>query len=293
MVLTEMWLKLPSSGYRTNILQFFQSEHPIPALALLSQANSGLRWEKTNNINLGLDFSIFRNISGSFEYYRKKSTDLLANSQIDPSKGGSFAVVNQASVQNDGVEFNLNGTWINKRNFSWNTGLVMAYNTNKVLQYYSPDPVLRSRIIGRPLSAIFNYQQAGIDADGEMLITDKNGITQKITPALVTDNLSYAGSRIPMFNMGLSNRVDIGRFYLYAMVNYFGGMRTPLPIPDATAVRPLEGVNNYWKAPGDETNPDILPKQRYLYTSLLGRSDKYTVKRRIFYIRRCYRFLQF
>jgi len=256
---------------------YFNQNNPIPALSLLSQANSGLRWEKTNNINLGLDFSIFRNISGSFEYYRKKSTDLLANSQIDPSKGGSFAVVNQASVQNDGLEFNLNGTWISKRKFSWNTGLVMAYNANKVLQYYSPDPALRSRIIGRPLSAMFNYHHAGIDADGEMLITDKNGVTQKFTPELFTDNLSYAGSRIPMFNMGLSNRVDIGRFYFYAMVNYFGGMRAELPVPDVTAVRPLEGVNNYWKAPGDEANADILPKQRYLYSSWLGRSDKYTV----------------
>lgn len=256
---------------------FFNQNNTIPALALLSQANSGLRWEKTNNINIGLDFSIFRNISGSFEYYRKKSTDLLANSQIDPSKGGSFAVVNQASVRNDGLEFNLNGTWINRKKFSWNTGLVMAYNANKVLQYYNPDPALRSRIIGRPLGAIFNYHHAGIDADGEMLITDKNGVTQKFTPTLFTDNLSYAGSRIPTFNMGISNRVDMGRVYVYAMINYFGGMRTELPVPDPTAVRPLEGVNNYWKTPGDEANPDVLPKLRYLYSSWLGRSDQYTV----------------
>jgi TonB-linked SusC/RagA family outer membrane protein len=256
---------------------YFNQDKPLLSLALLSHANSGLRWEKTNNINLGLDYSIFTNISGSFEYYRKKSTDLLATSQIDPSKGGSFATVNQASVQNTGLEFNLNANWITKRKFNWNTGLVMAHNENKVLKFYNVDPVLRSRIIGNPLGAVFNYHHAGLDADGEMLITDKNGVNQKFTPELFNESLVFAGNRVPSFNMGISNRFDIGRFYLYGMINYFGGMVTALPLPDATSVRPLEGVNNYWKAPGDEANPDFLPKQRYLYTSWLAQSDKYTV----------------
>lgn len=256
---------------------FFNQNNIIPSLTLMSHANSGLRWEKTNNINIGLDYSIFKNISGNVEYYRKKSTDLLATSQIDPSKGGSFATINQASVLNTGLELNLNANWITNRRFNWNSGIVMAHNENKVLRFYHVDPNLRERIIGRPLGAIFNYHHAGLDADGEMLITDKNGVNQKFTPELYNEAVVFAGNHIPSFNMGLSNRFDIGRFYLYGMVNYFGGMVTQLPIPDAGAVRPLVGVNNYWKAPDDEANPDLLPKQRYLYTSWLGRSDKYTV----------------
>ena len=256
---------------------FFDQNNPVRSFSLLSHANSGLRWEKTNNINIGLDYSIFKNITGNVEYYRKKSTDLLATSQIDPSKGGSFATINQASVQNTGLEFNLNANWITYRKFNWNSGLVMAHNENKVLQFYHVEPALRERTIGRPLGAIFNYHHAGLDADGEMLITDKNGVNQKFTPELYNEGILFAGNRIPAFNMGLSNRFDIGRFYLYAMVNYFGGMVTELPIPDAGAVRPIEGVNNFWKAPGDEANPDLLPKQRYIYTSWLARSDKYTV----------------
>ncbi|WP_165500488.1 SusC/RagA family TonB-linked outer membrane protein [Pedobacter psychroterrae] len=256
---------------------FFNQNNPVRSLFLLSHANSGLRWEKTNNINIGVDYSIFKNITGNVEYYRKKSTDLLATSQIDPSKGGSFATINQASVQNTGLEFNLNANWISHRKFNWNSGLVMAHNENKVLQFYHVEPALRARTIGRPLGAIFNYHHAGLDADGEMLITDKNGVNQKFTPELYNEGILFAGNRIPSFNMGLSNRFDIGRFCLYGMVNYFGGMVTELPIPDAGAVRPIEGVNNFWKAPGDEANPDLLPKQRYLYTSWLARSDKYTV----------------
>jgi TonB-linked SusC/RagA family outer membrane protein len=256
---------------------YFNQNNPVLSLALLSHANSGLRWEKTNNINLGLDYSIFRNITGNFEYYRKKSTDLLATSQIDPSKGGSFATVNQASVQNTGLELNLNANWIVKRKFTWNTGLVMAHNENKVLKFYHVDPIYRERIIGNPLGAVFDYHHAGLDADGEMLITDKNGVNQKFTPELYNESLVFAGNRIPSFNMGISNRFDIGRFYLYGMVNYFGGMVTALPLPDAASVRPLEGVNNYWKAPGDEANPNLLPKQRYLYTAWLAGSDKYII----------------
>lgn len=256
---------------------FFDQNNIIPSLTLLSHANSGLRWEKTNNLNIGLDYSIFKNISGNVEYYRKKSTDLLATSQIDPSKGGSFATINQASIQNIGLEFNLNASWISTRKFNWNSGIVMAHNENKVLKYYHVDPTQRAKVIGRPLGGVFNYHHAGLDADGEMLITDKDGVNQKFSPELYNQVASFAGNRIPSFNMGLSNRLDIGRFYLYGMVNYFGGMVTTLPIPDAGAVRPLEGVNDYWKVPGDEANPNFLPKQRYIYTSWLSSSDKYTV----------------
>src|SRR5690606_2835824 len=47
-----------------------------PALTRSSFANSSLRWEQTENTNLGLDFSIFKGIFGSLDFYNKKSTDL-------------------------------------------------------------------------------------------------------------------------------------------------------------------------------------------------------------------------
>lgn len=259
-------------------LNYFDHSQFIPSIELQSHANSGLRWEKTENINIGLDYTIFKRISGSIEYYEKRSTDLLANSQIDATKGASFAVVNQASIQNRGVEFNLNATWISNTRLGWNSGLVMSRNQNKITQFYHPDPNLRERVIGRPMGASFQMLYGGLDDKGEILIKNKKGELIPYGVQEGVDNQVYAGNSIPGFNLGLSNRIDIGRFYVYAMVNYFSDFLVFAPIPAATQVRPLNGVNNYWKQPGDEADPSKLPRQRYTFTPVLSSTDKYMVK---------------
>ncbi|MGN6421340.1 MAG: SusC/RagA family TonB-linked outer membrane protein, partial [Pseudobacter sp.] len=86
---------------------------------------------------------------------------------------------------------------------------------------------------------------------------------------------------IPVINLGLSNRVDIGNFYVYCMINYYGNFRVRVPVPSATDTRPLKGAGNYWKKPGDEMNPDILPdisnSSSIQYYFTLATTDRYTV----------------
>jgi hypothetical protein len=99
--------------------------------------------------------------------------------------------------------------------------------------------------------------------------------------AMINAAVDMAGSAIPVFNLGMSNRVDVGRFYAYCMLNYFSGFSVRVPVPDASAVRPLKGAGNYWKQPGDELNPDALPllssPSGYSHYYTLATSDKYTV----------------
>ncbi|MBS1564830.1 MAG: TonB-dependent receptor, partial [Bacteroidetes bacterium] len=109
----------------------------IPMLTVFSYANSGLRWEQSRNFNVGVNYQIFKGISGSIDYYIKKSTDVLATNQIDASRGAASALINQASIVNKGLELSLEADWISRRNFNWNTGLVFARNANKVLAVYN------------------------------------------------------------------------------------------------------------------------------------------------------------
>ncbi|MCR8668952.1 SusC/RagA family TonB-linked outer membrane protein [Aestuariibaculum sp. M13] len=258
-------------------------------LSLMSPANSGLRWEQTSNFNVGLDYSIFKNVSGSFEYYNKKSTDLLAVNQIDATKGQSSAYVNQATIRNNGWETSLNADWISHKDFNWNTGLNLSYNTSKVLSVASDltDNSLSSSYLsgsstdfleGYAIGAMFNYRYAGLNEQGYPLIYDKDGVAKQIysNDEGILD-VSYAGSSIPTYNLGLSNRVDIGNFYVYCMVNYYGGFKTRVTVPYAGDLRPLEGSGNYWLEPGDENDPSKLPFLNTLYYENLGYSDKYTV----------------
>ncbi len=268
---------------------YFDPTAIIPELSLLSFANSGLRWEQTRNFNIGLDYSIFKNISGSIDYYIKKSTDILATNQIDASKGGISAMINQASIRNSGLEISLHADWVTRKNFNWNTGLVLSHNSSKVLQVYntmigpntpSGDYVQGSYstnyLKGYAVGAIFSYRYAGVDSEGRILVYDANGESEKFSFTTDKSYLDYSGSSIPTFNMGLSNRVDIGNFYVYCMFNFYGGFKVRVPVPNASATRPLEGAGNYWKEAGDENDPDVLPTLRYSSAGL-AYTDKYTV----------------
>ncbi|HWK06600.1 MAG TPA: SusC/RagA family TonB-linked outer membrane protein [Puia sp.] len=263
----------------------------IPELNLYSYANSALRWEQTNSFNIGLDFSIFRGITGNIDYYNKKSTDLLATGQIDATRGGSSAMVNSASLNNKGVELNLQADWITTRRFNWNTGLVISRNTSKVLKSYnsvitstsnSSRYVLGSYVSylkGYPVGALFSYRWAGLDSVGYPLIYDASGKAKHMfTPDAGIKDVDYSGTSIPSVNFGLSNRIDVGNFYFYCMINFYGGFKVRVPTPNPSAVRPLKNAKDYWKQAGDEKITDVASLPAIAsYDTYIGVTDKYTV----------------
>lgn len=247
----------------------------LTSLVLVSNANSGLRWEQTENFNLGMDFSIFKNITGSFDYYTKKTTDVMGNSTIDPTLGASSALINYATIKNNGLEFSLKADWISTKNFNWNTGLVVAKNGSKVLDVnrtgrYDPQALdVLGYVSGYPVGAMFSYNTIGLNNEGHPIIVDKNGI-QSVVSTSTTSNpvvaamsnkdsglVQYSGTSIPTINAGLSNRVDVGNFYFFAMINYYGGFKVRVPRPLPSDNRPLAGANNYWRSAGDELKTDI------------------------------------
>lgn len=267
---------------------------PVPMLSLSSFANSSLRWEQTRNGNLGLDYTIFKNITGSVDIYDKRSTDLLAPTQLDASKGGQSALLNTASILNRGLEIALHADWITRKNFNWNTGINFNHNTSKVLEVYNntltPSSLSTAYVSGSnanyfkgyPVGAVFEYHLAGLDATGNQLITATDGTVHTMRSPVDKgiDDVYYAGSTIPAYNAGLSNRIDIGKFYVYAMINYYGGFVVRAPVAYATAVRPLVGANNYWQKAGDENLPDELPNRQIMSSlgAYVGTSDRYTVR---------------
>lgn len=235
------------------------------ALKLYAYANSSLRWEQTKNINFGLDYGILNNISGSIDFYQKRSTDLLANGQIDPTIGVSPTFINNASINNQGIEITLRSDWIRKSSLNWNTGFVLSYNTSKVLKVYQNLTLWPSvtntagYVEGQPVGALFVYRYAGLDANGRPMVRDDKGNTSTAADYDNTSAAFYAaGTTIPKVNVGLSNRLDIGNFYFYCMLSYYGGFKVQVPAPDPSVNRPFAGAGNYWQAPGDEKKPGTV-----------------------------------
>ena len=97
---------------------------------ITSPPNSGLRWEKTKVINLGLDFNLWNNrLNGSVDFYNKQTSDLLGYLAADATLGWSQLMVNYGSMNNRGIEIALNSENIRTDDFSWHSAVSYTHLT--------------------------------------------------------------------------------------------------------------------------------------------------------------------
>ena len=129
-----------------------------------SAPNSKLRWEKTASYNLGIDFSVLNQaINLSVDYYYRKGTDLIGSKALALENGFTNMSINWASMENKGVEINLQTRNITTKNFSWYTTFNFAYNQNKVLKVLTDKGQVTPSLEGYPVGAIFALKTKGID----------------------------------------------------------------------------------------------------------------------------------
>lgn len=233
--------------------------------------NSGLRWEKTNVLNLGLDFNLLKSrLNGSLEFYNKSTTDLLYNKLIDPTIGWGSLMVNYGDMYNRGIELSLNSTNIVKKNFQWGTTFNFSYNQNKITKlensktdaiYYIDQAQLRE---GKPMNGIYSVRYAGLNEKGEPLAYDKDGNIVDSFAKLTVDDLVYSGVTAPPYAAALSNRFTYKGLSLSLMFTYYGGhvmrgMYGSYINGTGISMNPDKLTGNFWHKPGDEKDPSKSP----------------------------------
>ena len=197
------------------------SEHMID---INSAPNKKLRWEKTQSVNVGLDFSVLNQaINLSVDYYYRKGTDLIGKQMLPLETGFVSTNINWASMVNKGVEVSLSTRNVATKNFSWYTNLNFAYNNNKVLREAIPEAQTIPGREGYPVDAIFAIKTAGLDEEGYPLFYDKEGkkvtlkelyrlqdpfglgftVNSDVTPAEERSFYSYIGSQDTPYTGGL------------------------------------------------------------------------------------------
>ena len=128
--------------------------------------NTELGWEYSKTWNFGLDFSLFSGrLSGSFEYYIQKTSDVLLDVTMPSSSGVGSYTGNIGKTQNKGWEFSLNGVIIdNKNGWNWEAGINVYQNRNKLTELASgADRDEGNRwFVGYPIDVIYDYQYEGI-----------------------------------------------------------------------------------------------------------------------------------
>lgn len=137
--------------------------------------NPDLKWERTGQLDIGLDLGLWQNkVRFTADYYKKTTNDLIYNVSIPSTSGYQTMLKNIGSVENKGLEFlvesdNLNG------DFKWNTAFNISFNRNKVLELggekYKEMPEgdghlktgsIRRLVVGEPIGVFYGYRFDGI-----------------------------------------------------------------------------------------------------------------------------------
>ena len=136
--------------------------------SISSPPNPSLRWEKTKDMKIALDFGLFNDrLNGIIEGYYRKTTDMVTSVRVLTTTGYSNQKYNTADVENKGIEATLNGTPIKNKDFNLYLSGNLAYNVSKITKYKAPNNQLSYNGYweGYPIGAIYSGIYTGIDPD--------------------------------------------------------------------------------------------------------------------------------
>ncbi len=224
------------------------------ALAFSTKGNPNITWEKNGALNTGFEFEAFNyRLSGSIEYYWRKTSDMLTYSETPSSLGYSTYYANIGDMVNQGIEFQLNATLIRSRNFNWNVNLNGSWEKNRITKL--PDDKHQIEIDGHwgyqgsylfygeglPLYSWYIQEYAGPNSNGEPswitnsvenadLDANGNPVTtadgRYVTSTYEKADYQLAGSALPTFYGGFGTTVTAWGFDLTANFTYsLGGKK--------------------------------------------------------------------
>ena len=270
--------------------------------------NFGLTWESSLALDFGVDFTLFKNrINGTFEYFNRESRDLIFNVPQPLSNGGAtggvFSVAqNIGSMFNRGVELQVTGEIISKRDFSWSVMVNATHFRNRVTKMPPTVPTIISfpqqLAEGRSRYDYFLRDFYGVDpADGAALyrnvitfnpansriITKADGSADTVTTLYSNARQVYIGkSSIPDVYGSIQNTFRYKNLSLSFMFTYqLGGYAYD------NGYAGLMGPGNQyggalhrdallrWQKPGDITN--VPRMQNDQGTNFSGSSSRFLI----------------
>lgn len=197
-------------NFASRTLYNGSSYNKVAGITLTQPGNNDLTWEKSNQLDIGVDFGLFKDrIFGEIDFYSKNTNGLLFSVPLPGSSGQSLINKNIGSLNSKGVELVLNTRNITDGDLKWNTSFNLAKNDNKItdLPNNNADIIRPTNIdrVGFPVASIFLVEFAGADPNnGDALFyTDGKG-------SVTTNDFSkakrvVAGNPQPVWIGGLTN----------------------------------------------------------------------------------------
>lgn len=206
---------------RLGLAQHFFGEELTSGLRVTSLPNRDLSWETTNTMNIGLDYIVANGrFSGSLEFYKSNTYDLLLRRAIPKLTGQDNITFNIGKVQNVGFEAGLNTIPVTRGDFTWNLELNFSTNQNEIVDLYGDgqDDVVNRWFIGEPLGIFYDYEADGIYQSGseeeiansatpDRQVGDTRIVDQNGDGAITGDDRKILGYTQPNWLGGLSNTI--------------------------------------------------------------------------------------
>lgn len=201
----------------------------LPGLSVSSNPNPDLRWEKSTEFNVGLDWSVLDNrLGGSIDVYNKKTTDLLFWYTVPtPPNLFNSTLANAGSVRNQGIEVAVNAVPVRTKDFEWKTVVTVSANKNKLLSLsndmYESNSFMDTGGLGEPISIsthrmeegralgeFYGLKSVGVSENGLFLIEKPDGeVVEFSNDQLKNDEYrQYLGSGLPKVYLGWTNNLS-------------------------------------------------------------------------------------
>ena len=218
---------------------------PLAGYYPTSVANPNLTWESTHQVDAGFDLGVGSRMNVTFDWYRKKTTDLLLQISLPLESGFESALANRGSVENKGVELGIEADILrNVKGLRWKTNISFAKNRNKVLDLGGEPSIFADLIttdfnlpgtliqVGQPIGVFYGFKSKGVIPDsataatityrnfsggrfraGDMWIENIDGDT-----LITLNDRTNIGDPTPDFTYGFSNTFTWRRFELSGLL---------------------------------------------------------------------------
>lgn len=201
--------------------KFYYNGQWINSYGPASNKNDDLKWERKGEFNVGIDFSVLEGrISGTLDYYDRTTSDLLYTYAVPvPPNLYSQKFTNVGVIKNSGIELTLNAIPVKTKNFSWNTTLTAAHNSNLLKSFSNEDYAMQyleqgyiatdfkqyiQRIYeGQPIGNFYGPVFTGMDENG-------NATYKGVAPGEAVSESVYEviGNAYPDLTFGWSNNLN-------------------------------------------------------------------------------------
>jgi len=250
---------------------FSISNYPdLPGFIPSQLGDPKLKWERTTQVDVGLEFGLFNNrISGEIDWYNKQTKDLLLAVNV-PATNGYFDNVNflntifqnLGSLENKGFEILLNSRNIETKDFKWSTSFNIGFNKNKVKNIQGQvieGSSFQRAVEGEPIGVFYMPKFLGVDpANGDGLYL---GEDDRPTNDYNAAKRTVVGDPNPDFTGGFNNTfsykgIDLNVFFTFVHGNdiYNNGGRFMSAGFGGGLDNQTRDILNRWQKPGDVTN---------------------------------------